>query len=103
MPMAADVANVQTAIVLQGGGALGAYEYGVLKALYEQRPGFTPVAVTGISIGAITAAVLGGAKADPMTALEELWHNRLTVAPRLPIPMGWLPAVVERSLAVYGN
>jgi predicted acylesterase/phospholipase RssA len=23
--------NVQTAIVLQGGGALGAYEYGVLK------------------------------------------------------------------------
>ena len=53
--------NVQTAIVLQGGGALGAYEYGVLKALYESRPGFRPVAVAGISIGAITAAVLGGA------------------------------------------
>ena len=31
--------DVQTAIVLQGGGALGAYEYGVLKALYEHRPG----------------------------------------------------------------
>ena len=30
--------NVQTAIVLQGGGALGAYEYGVLKALYESAP-----------------------------------------------------------------
>jgi NTE family protein len=40
--------NVQTAIVLQGGGALGAYEYGVLKALYEHRPGFQPVAVAGI-------------------------------------------------------
>jgi predicted acylesterase/phospholipase RssA len=25
--------NAQTAIVLQGGGALGAYEYGVLKAV----------------------------------------------------------------------
>ena len=42
--------NVQTAIVLQGGGALGAYEYGVLKALYDSRPGFRPVAVAGISI-----------------------------------------------------
>jgi hypothetical protein len=47
--------NVQTAIVPQGGGALGAYEYGVLTALYESRPGFRPVAVAGISIGAITA------------------------------------------------
>src|SRR3954447_19580690 len=34
--------DVQTAIVLQGGGALGAYEYGVLQALYEQRRGFQP-------------------------------------------------------------
>ena len=42
--------NVQTAIVLQAGGALGAYEYGVLKALYDRRPGFRPVAVAGISI-----------------------------------------------------
>ena len=45
--------KVYTAIVLQGGGALGAYEHGVLKALYERRPEFTPVAVTGISIGAV--------------------------------------------------
>ena len=37
---------------------LGAYEYGVLKALHDRRPGFTPVAVIGISIGAVTAAVL---------------------------------------------
>jgi NTE family protein len=35
--------TVHTAIVLQGGGALGAYEYGVLKALYERRPGLQPV------------------------------------------------------------
>ena len=95
--------KMETAIVLQGGGALGAYEYGVLKALYDQRPGFTPIAVTGISIGAITAAVLGGAKDDPMAALKELWHYRLPVTPRLPLPVGWLPPVVEQSLAVYGN
>ena len=77
--------NVQTAIVLQGGGALGAYEYGVLKALYESRPGFRPVAVAGISIGAITAAVLGGAAGDPIRALDTLWRRKLTVAvPRCP-------------------
>jgi NTE family protein len=93
--------KVETAIVLQGGGALGAYEYGVLKALYERRPGFEPIAVTGISIGAITAAVLGGAKSDPIAALDELWRNRLTVSSPLPIP--WLPPLVEQSLAVYGN
>jgi len=37
---------------------LGAYEYGVLEALYDRRTGFTMVAVTGISIDAVTAAVL---------------------------------------------
>jgi NTE family protein len=89
--------DVQTAVVLQGGGALGAYEYGVLRALYEQRPGFTPVAVTGVSIGAITAAVLGGARADPIAALDELWRRRLALdAPGL-------PPVVDRSLSLLGN
>src|SRR5665811_1041108 len=82
--MAVKNGNVHTAIVLQGGGALGAYEYGVLQALYEQRPGFKPVAVAGISIGAITAAVLGGAKGDPISALDTLWREKLTVSPPLP-------------------
>jgi NTE family protein len=89
---------VQTAIVLQGGGALGAYEYGVLQALYEQRPGFRPTAVAGVSIGAITAAVLGGAAGDPIEALDTLWRRKLTVTG----PMG-LPGPVDRSLALLGN
>jgi NTE family protein len=92
--------RVYTAIVLQGGGALGAYEYGVLKALYEQRPGFTPVAVAGISIGAINAAVLGGAKTDPVDALDALWRDRLTVA----TPWSrWLPGWLDSSCALMGN
>ena len=92
--------DVQTAIVLQGGGALGAYEYGVLRALYEQRPGFRPVAVAGVSIGA-TAAVLGGARTDPISALDALWRTKLTVtAPTGPLG---LPAQVDRSLALLGN
>src|SRR5215213_6827985 len=92
--------DVHTAIVLQGGGALGAYEYGVLKALYEQRPGFRPVAVAGISIGAVTAAVLGGAR-DPIAALDRLWREKLTVA--LPLPFVPIPRQIDRSLAVLGN
>jgi len=99
--MTVDVANVQTAIVLQGGGALGAYEFGVLRALYEQRPGFRPAAVAGISIGAITAAVLGGARDDPIAAVDTLWRDKLTVLP--PIPAVWLPNQVERSLSFLGN
>ncbi len=38
-------------LVLQGGGALGAYEYGAVTRLVEFR--WQPVAVTGVSIGAI--------------------------------------------------
>ncbi|MDT7579103.1 MAG: hypothetical protein QOK35_367 [Pseudonocardiales bacterium] len=83
--------------MLQGGGALGAYEYGVLRALYEQRPGFSPVAVAGVSIGAITAAVLGGAPGDPIDALDDLWRRRLALdAPGF-------PSAVDRSLSLLGN
>lgn len=99
--MAAKDGNVYTAIVLQGGGALGAYEYGVLRALYDQRPGFRPAAVAGISIGAITAAVVGGAKGDPIRALDTLWRDKFTVAP--PWPVFGLPVKVDQSLAAFGN
>jgi NTE family protein len=68
------------ALVLQGGGALGAYAYGVIKALYEQ-PGFSLDIVTGVSIGAINAAVLVGARGDPIKALDELWRERLAYSP----------------------
>jgi len=66
--MADDIPEEQRALVLQGGGALGAYEAGVLKALYEKisendkkegregRPLFDIVA--GTSIGAINSAIL---------------------------------------------
>jgi NTE family protein len=82
--MPTDPANIRTAIVLQGGGALGAYELGVLKAIYDQRPGFKPAAVAGISIGAVTAAVLGGARGEPIPTLETLWRDKLTVLPWVP-------------------
>jgi NTE family protein len=103
--------NYGTAIILQGGGALGAYEFGVLKALYETRPGFKPSIVTGISIGAITAAVLAGAKGDPIRALDRLWREKLTVLPTLPFftseyqqfVAAFVPDELEKHLSAWGN
>lgn len=101
-----------TAIVLQGGGALGAYELGVLEALYETRPGFKPAVVTGVSIGAITAAVLAGAKGDPIQTLDRLWREKLTVLPPVSpfVPPFFqsayqrsVPQAFQKSLAVMGN
>ncbi len=85
------------ALVLQGGGALGAYAYGVIKALYEQ-PDFSLDVVTGVSIGAINAAILVGARGDPIKALDELWRERLAVK-------NWpfMPSVFERYSSLLVN
>ena len=48
----------QTVLVLQGGGALGAYQAGVYQALHES--GMEPDWVCGVSIGAINSAVIAG-------------------------------------------
>ncbi len=85
------------ALVLQGGGALGAYAYGAIKALYEQ-PDFSLDVVTGISIGAVNAAVLVGAKGDPIRALDELWRERLAIRNG-----AFLPPMFERYGAMFGN
>ncbi|MGA2408955.1 MAG: patatin-like phospholipase family protein [Candidatus Binataceae bacterium] len=100
--------SYQTAIVLQGGGALGAYEYGVLKALYEKRPGFIPAVVTGVSIGAITAAVLVGAKSDPIEALGEIWGSYFSLFGALPpivreYSESFTPRDAQQALSALGN
>ena len=46
------------ALVLQGGGALGAYQAGVYQALHEV--GLEPEWVSGVSIGAINSAIIAG-------------------------------------------
>ncbi|MBC8119485.1 MAG: patatin-like phospholipase family protein, partial [Burkholderiaceae bacterium] len=48
----------QIVLVLQGGGALGAYQGGVYQALHEA--GIEPDWVIGTSIGAINAALIVG-------------------------------------------
>jgi predicted acylesterase/phospholipase RssA len=71
-----DLPFTRPALVLSGGGALGAYEVGVLRAV--EAAGLKPRIVAGVSIGAINAVVWrahGGACA----ALESVWR-RLTPA-----------------------
>lgn len=78
----------------------------MLKALYSERPGFKPAVVSGTSIGAITAAVLVGAKGDPIDALQRLWLDKLSVPPArsgLAALTAWLPHQVQSSLAILGN
>jgi NTE family protein len=64
----------QVVLVLQGGGALGAYQVGVYQALHEA--GIEPDWVIGTSIGAINAAVIAGnAPQARFPRLCELWER----------------------------
>jgi NTE family protein len=64
----------QVVLVLQGGGALGAYQAGVYQALMEG--GIEPDWVIGTSIGAINGAIIAGnAPANRVTRLREFWDG----------------------------
>ena len=64
----------QVVLVLQGGGALGAYQVGVYQALLEA--GIVPDWVIGTSIGAINAALIAGNRPeDRMARLNEFWQR----------------------------
>lgn len=69
----------QVALLLQGGGALGAYQGGVYQALAEFD--LHPNCVSGISIGAINAALIAGnAPAERVAALRSFW-TQITTQP----------------------
>jgi NTE family protein len=71
----------QTVLVLQGGGALGAFECGVVKALEEER--IFPDIVAGISIGALNGAIVAGNPRHATAALESFWSEIAVASPRL--------------------
>jgi len=61
------------ALLLQGGGALGAYEGGVYQALAEAN--VLPNWVAGVSIGAVNAALIAGNPPERRVArLREFWE-----------------------------
>jgi NTE family protein len=64
--------EVETVLILQGGGSLGAYECGVYKTLHKHRIKFDIIA--GTSIGGINASIIAGSKnEDPSKDLEDFW------------------------------
>jgi len=78
----------QVVLVLQGGGALGAYQLGVYEAMHDA--GIEPDWVIGTSIGAINAALIAGnAPEDRLDRLRAFWGH---VEQQTPMagPMDWL-------------
>lgn len=82
----------QTVLVLQGGGALGAFQIGAYKALHEA--GIEPDWVIGTSIGAVNAALITGAHPeDRIARLDDFWRGMelRKLAP-------WLPSQLNNTL-----
>jgi len=78
-------------LLLQGGGALGAYHAGVYEGLAEA--GVTPTWLVGISIGAVNSAIIAGN--PPEQRLERLrifWDRVSANIPMNPLP--WLEKVL---------
>lgn len=76
----------EIALVLQGGGALGAYQGGIVEALEEA--GVHIGRIAGISIGAINAALIAGNPPHRRVhALRSFWQH-VTRQPLLP-PSPW--------------
>lgn len=87
---------MMTGLVLQGGGALGAFEVGVIEWLITH--GKSPDVVSGVSIGAINATVLAGSKSgDPVAELRALWADLTT-------QKLWPPFdVANGQVSLFGN
>jgi len=78
-------ADTLRVLVLQGGGALGAYQVGAFEALCARQ--FAPQWVAGISIGAVNAALIAGNTLENRhRRLNEFWEKASSQAtwPALP-------------------
>src|SRR3977135_519606 len=82
--------RVEVGVVLQGGGALGAYECGALNALLELMDGYAAQGreialkvVTGVSIGSFNAPCGVGAetRSNARAGLNALWDDLTLEAP----------------------
>src|SRR5580692_7674480 len=81
--MQQDPCDPQRVLVLQGGGALGAYQAGVYEGLAEAD--FRPEWIAGISIGAINAALIAGnTREDRLARLHRFWETASAGMPFTP-------------------
>ena len=92
-----DKIPMQKVLVLQGGGALGAFECGVVRALEEER--VFPDIVAGVSIGALNGAIIAGNPHHATEALRSFWNDLTVAAPPLPFAEMRRAAVAAQILA----
>jgi NTE family protein len=73
-PVAAAGPRPREAVVLSGGGSLGAAQVGALQALLEA--GIVPDVIVGCSVGALNAAFVAvDPTPDRLTELEQIWRG----------------------------
>jgi NTE family protein len=85
-------------LVLQGGGALGAYQAGVYQALHEA--GLEPDWVVGVSIGAINSAIIAGNRPEHrLEKLEKFWLDITARDPFTAWPEGDAPRKLRNALS----
>jgi NTE family protein len=90
-PQPSDTPFESVALLLQGGGALGAYQAGVYEALAER--GIEPTWIAGISIGAINSAIIAGNPPEKrVERLREFWE--LVTATGAPWSSYWAEMLV---------
>jgi NTE family protein len=89
----------RTVLVLQGGGAMGAYQAGVFEGLVET--GYVPDWVVGVSIGAINAALIAGnTAAHRVQRLREFWDTVSSAVPvSVPVYFPPLHSLFNRTSA----
>ncbi|MGC1584490.1 MAG: FAD-dependent oxidoreductase [Rhodomicrobium sp.] len=97
---ALDQMPAQTALILQGGGALGAFECGVVKALEEEK--IFPDIVAGVSIGAFNGAIVAANPRHATQALEAFWAELAIDTPKIPLPAPFDKAAVAFNILAFG-
>lgn len=94
-----------TALVLQGGGALGSYQAGVYEGL--QEAGVVPNWIAGISVGALnTAIIAGNAPENRVAMLKAFWETICTPAylpPLLPSVIALIKHASEQTRQLFNT
>lgn len=83
------------AVALEGGGAKGAYQVGVWRALEEH--GIRYNAVSGVSVGALNGAMM--AMRD-LSRAEELWEN-IRFSQVMDVPDDLMRRIFDRELSLW--
>jgi predicted acylesterase/phospholipase RssA len=90
----------QTILILQGGGALGAFECGAVKALEESR--IYPHIVAGVSIGAFNGVIIASNPRNATAALQSFWKELEVQTLDLPNE-SWRRALSSWNSLLFGS